>query len=82
MSILSPHRVSVRGKVVNLKFVSILGQNLRRLKLLKNKMYKFLSTLKCDHNVLFFMAFGCALREQLHRQFMGGPDAGNSRFGL
>ena len=82
MSILSPHRVSVRGKVVNLKFVSILGQNLRRLKLLKNKMYKFLSTLKCNHNVLVFMAFGCALREQLHRQFMGGSDAGNSRFGL
>jgi hypothetical protein len=45
-------------------------------------MYKFLSTLERDHNVLHFMTFGCVLREQLQLQFMGGSDVGNSRFGL
>jgi hypothetical protein len=41
MLILSPHRVSERGKVVNLDFVSIFSQNLRRLILLKNKCTGF-----------------------------------------
>ena len=54
----APHRVSVRGKAVNLNFVSIFGRNLRRLILSKNKTYRFLYILQQNHNVLIFTAFG------------------------
>jgi hypothetical protein len=79
MLILSPHRVSERGKVVYLKFVLIFGQNGEHLIFFKNIMHRFLSTLQCDHGTLSFIEFGCDLREQLSRQFLGGSDARNSR---
>jgi len=79
MPILSPHRVSMHGKVVNLKFVSILGRNVVRLILFKKKLYPFLSTLQRDHDALGFMVFGGVLREQLCRQFRGGSDVGKLR---
>jgi hypothetical protein len=63
MPILSPHRVSERGKVVHLKFVSILGRNIGRLLPLKNKMYTFISKLQCDHDVLLFIEIEHVLRE-------------------
>jgi hypothetical protein len=67
MSILSLHRVSVHGKVVNLKFVSILGWNLRCLKVLKNEMYRFLSTLEHNHNVLHWVCFEGAVVVAIYR---------------
>jgi len=82
MFIPSPQRVSEHGKVVYLKFVSIWVGNLGHLRLLKNILYIFVSTLERDHNTLIFEAFEQILREQLQLQFSGGSDVGNSHFGL
>ena len=76
---LSPHRVSIHGKVVNLKLCFNLGRNPGRLILEKQKTYKFYSILQRDHDLLILIRFGHILKEQLCPQFSGGSDAGKSR---
>ena len=77
--ILSPHRAFERGKVIKFEMCFNFGQNIECLIVSKKIIYKVISTLRCDHDVLSFIVFGCILKEQLRREFLAGSDAGNSR---